>query len=663
MHHCRSCEQKNQSNEDRPISCPETSEMCSNMNSSSKKTERILKIIEENSKILDRIMSKNAKSTIMDSVATISDASGGFESRNTGDELFETMHASIESVENVGDVLKSADKAPESKETKPEELLRRDVNDFLTDFLKKFDENVRNEECILSIDAQEMENPSVAQSTVLTEYDTGMSHVFDDVTSESVPETVEEIIKQAMEKSSPILATTILDPNIENDLQSLLKMSAELLRDELPTISSVVETNTENLPDVSASDILSNVFLEFDGCEAVAIKGTGDDPITDVEAENTTGDISATISSIKNTIKSIDDLCQDDDRRSRERTDKTLNDIIKVVEKLEDDTRQKKHIEKADDNIPMTTVESIVEHIPRRGATEVIQSLACDENDVPAVNSRLLSTTRMSRDRSRITSPRHRKHDDFGEFESRTRRSKSPVLLISTDVDNDGHPINSNRYSDDNTTKYSLDAFKLQRISDDGVVAKTSSLHKSNEKLEIRHTTVTSTFYDRFLSQKLEQQHKMDRSPSSPMITNAYLDTLKPISFMSSSYPSSDSKNERRGSKSNENSPVRSNNDVSLTAGSTIPPRSSFLLMPHLSYNTIDRTSTYTRSCDNIPSNLNTTRSKHISPLFGPPDCGTDYNFKRHSTVGAYSNAAPLPIKPKKPSELGIKLGLYKPSS
>lgn len=655
-----------------PISCPETSEMSSNLNLSSKKTERILKIIEENSKILDRIMSKNAKSSAVGSGATISRATHPTEELISFDEpkcsttkrsdLFEPMLEStvIALTDTVGEALKSNDQMMELIETETKHLIRTDVDDFLTDFLKKLDESNSNDECISS--SVEVEVVKVS-CTASQECDTSQMQAFDELLLDTVPQTVEEIIKQAMEKSSPIRSATVLDPSIENDLQSLLKMSAELLRDELPIISSVGKTNVEHdLPEMSACDILSNAFSEFDDDdEAETIKQPEDDAIIDADADSTSGDISATISSIKNTIKSIDDLCQDDDRRSRERTDKTLNDIIKVVEQLEDDSRQKKHIEIVDENVPMP-VPTIVEHVPRSDAIDIAQSSAGEENDFRA-NSRYLSKSRMSRDRSRITSPRHRKGDDFGEFESRVRRSKSPAFLISTDADTDFHPnpIN-NRYSDDFTKKYSLDAFKSQQIGDTGIAAaKSSSLYKSNEKLEIRHTTVTSTFYDRFLSQKLEQKHKMDQSPSSPTITKAYLDTLKPVSFMSSSYPSAEPSGERRGSKSSENSPVRSSVDASTSAGHTIAPRSSFLLMPHLPYHTsIDRNSTYTRSCDNIPSNLNKTNVQRCS-LFDPHEGATDYSFKRHSTAGAYSNVGSLPIKPKKPSELGIKLGLYEP--
>lgn len=635
-----------------PISSLDTSEICSSSDSSSKKTERILKIIEENSKILDRMMSKNIKCSTVESVETVSHSANRTEglisfelpkSLMTDEDILEPQ-VDLSVTGTTDETLKNSNQKTElNDETRLEELIRDDDNGFLNDFLKKIDENSRNEEYISSVEA---ENDS----------DICQVQAFDEALLDPVPQTVEEIIKQALEKSSPNRPTPILDPCIENDLQSLLKMSAELLRDELPIYSTTLQMDIESdLPEVSASDILSNAFLEFDGGEAVTIKQPNEDLVDTVDADSTAGDISATISSIKNTIKSIDDLCQDDDRRSRERTDKTLNDIIKVVEQLEDDSRQKKHIENLEENVPIA-VPTIVEHVPRSDAIDIVTRA---ENDNSAVNNRYLSTSRMSRDRSRITSPRHRKYDDFGEFESRVRRSKSPAFPVSTDMQSEGHPFN-NRYSDDFTKKYSLDAFKIQQFGDGDIAAKSSSLYKSNEKLEIRHTTVTSTFYDRFLSQKLEQQHKMDRSPSSPVITRAYLDTLKPISFMSSSYHSAESKGERRGSKSSENSPVRSNLDASTTDGKTTVPRSSFLLMPHFPYNAIDRNSAYTRSCDNIPSNLHKPSAQHNAE---PHDSVNEYNFKRHSTLGAYSNVASLPIKPKKPSELGIKLGLYKPLS
>lgn len=658
-----------------PISCPVTSEMSSNLDSSSKKTERILKIIEENSKILDRIMSKNVNKSLTVGLGATSTS----DAANRPDELisFDLTECAVDDLQpamSKSFAALSTEAIVEPKEstgpveTKPtDELIRSDVNDFLTDFLKRLDENHRNEEIISSVDLPEVNTSPALQSVALTDCDTNHVHSSDDTLLDSVPSSVEEIIKKAMEKPSPSRSATILGPSIENDLQSLLKMSAELLRDELPIISSAAVANADDdLPELSASDILSNAFLESDSSDAVTIKGADED--SNIDADSATGDISATISSIKNTIKSIDDLCQDDDRRSRERTDKTLNDIIKVVEQLEDDSRQKKHIDE-NENVPPSTVPTIVEHVPRSDAIDIIASLARDEiNDALPATHRYLSKSRMSRDRSRITSPRHRKDDDFGEFESRVRRSKSPVFPSSTANDSEPHPINQ-RYSDDFTKKYSLDAFKLQQLGDTSH-SKSSSLYKSNEKLEIRHTTVTSTFYDRFLSQKLEQQHKMDRSPSSPMITKAYLDTLKPVPFMSSSYPSAEGRGERRGSKSSENSPVRSNRggdiDASInpTGDNTTAPLSNFLLMPLLPYNAIDRSNTYTRSCDNIPSNLNKPNVQRFTQIERHRGDGdADTTFKRHSTAGGYANVASLPIKPKKPSDLGIKLGLYKPLS
>lgn len=115
--------------------------------------------------------------------------------------------------------------------------------------------------------------------------------------------------------------------------------------------------------------------------------------------------------------------------------------------------------------------------------------------------------------------------------------------------------------------------------------AATDALSKScyMDKFEIRHTTVTSTFYDRYLYQKKERNIKLDKSPSSPVITANYLDSLRipPITD--------------RNSKSAENSPSRSN-----------------ILDTAINYETFVNCSTTKEnvrlalgSCNNIPANLN----------------------------------------------------------
>lgn len=589
----------------------EPNDMC--LSPTNRKTERISKIIEENSKILDRMMCKNAKSSTDTLVSEQTKDMTSFE--------FEKNFPVVETSTPTALTKTSHDLEAEKHIIPP-------VEGSMTDASKKFESNNEDKKLLSSLDVDVEPSESVQAQTN------------DRILPDLVPHTVEEIIMQAIEKSSPKRPTTILDISIEDDLQSLLKMSAELLlySDESPTVPAMIASIN------SATDFLSNIFLQSNCNDPTADERidklmstdvTNNLTMTDqenyedvpsgVQTENSINDISATISSIKNTIKSIDVLCQDDNRRSRDRADKTLNEIIKVVEQMEDEGKQKKHIEDISESAT-TIVPKIVEHRPRN-----------DQPNEDDNSSRYLSSSRMSRDRSRMSTHRQRKYDDFGEFESRVRRSKSPFDVGEKSTAN-------NRYSDDFTKKYNLDAFKSHPLDD---MTKSSAMYRSNEKLEIRHTTVTSTFYDRFLSQKLEKQHKIDRSPSSPTITRSYLDTLRPTSYVGSSYPDSELKSDRCGSKSSESSPIRENIRYIANVVDSNSARSNLSLM--LSHDTIIQNETYARSCENIPSNVH-------KAIVGPEE------FLKNSR-DATTSIASLPIKPKKPSELGIKLGLYKENS
>lgn len=569
-------------------------------------TDRVLRIIEENSKILDRIMSKNSKRTFDAPLETENKSEIG------------SVQALCEV--NSSDIVDDSNAKKDQSNGNKNEMNEKKADNFMKIYLEKNDEftegniseNAENEEKTISLPS---ETPPT-NDTLISVRNTVRS--------------VDDIIKEALEKSasqSPSKKTLPTNVEIEDDLQTLLKMSAELLREEMPINLSPIEMEKMEL--ISSTSIDSEMYNSEMVQEKRIIDLESNTP-PDVIVDATTGDISATISSIKNTIKSIDDLCQDDDRRTRERTDKTLNDIWTAVEKLEDGIKTKKSHESPEAPI-------IIEHsTDDTGALSLthdsIRPMKEDDDDKP-LSPRLLSS-RMSRDRSRITSPRRRKDDDFGEYESRARRSKSPSMATG-----------------DLSKKFNFNENSPR-----------TSPYKTNEKLEIRHTCVTATFYDRFLSQKLEQQQKMDRSPSSPIITKAYLDSLKPTSFSqtTSIYNENDISSGRLiGSKSTECSPSRPKMDVSRSPSDEIhKPKSSFLLMPQLPYNTIERNSLTTLSCDNIPSHFKTTAlQKKIDP-------DSDSNFERYASTNNTTNTmmtTSLAIKVKKPSELGIKLGMYKP--
>lgn len=244
--------------------------------------------------------------------------------------------------------------------------------------------------------------------------------------------------------------------------------------------------------------------------------------------------ISETLSSIENTIQTINNLCQ-----------------VKEV--------------------PIVSVED-TDHSKNLS----IKHFLTENSDWNRTRDR--SSSRSHRDFKRDASPRRRRDEEIEEYQSRLSRQ------------------------DPNVAESSFDFYNK------------SGEKRIPERPEIRHTTVTCTFYDRFLSQKLEKSSKLDKSPSSPIITKSYLESLRPTSSSTD-----------RIVKSAENSPSRLKYDSpTITKPAVISSLHNFNL-----------TKKEVRSCDNILEKV-----------------------KQSSR-----NFSPLPLKPHSPSELGLKLGLYKTPS
>lgn len=675
---------------------------------SNKNTDRILKMIEENSKILDRIMSKNAQ--VPDSQNQLEESDDVSENTQKCDSLQAPEAKIYKNEEIISDIRISDDneKQQESSQGKSHGAYRKlsipqvietvhenpnlevaekgdpsssadakaggdeiifkygDLSECISKYLdsptERYERNENEKKLIQKSETEKSNEFILPTSLALLTHD------------DNSTEDMNNLLKQSfLEYSKSPSASLPIDSKLENDLETLLKMSAELLRDEFPISLANTEQceakedntiqmmSTEN----NSFDLMSTTISDLDSTEAMESKRNSsyyDVDTLQSEMESVAGDISSTISSIKNTIKSIDSLCQDDSRRSRDRTDKTLDDIIKVVERLEEEKeiRSKSQESRSSEHSrPPPITMSMYEHSSR------------DEigNDSNLSNPRYSVGSRISRDR------RRRKDDDFGEYESRARRTKSPPSL------------SMNRFSGDFSSEFSFDSKRPSLIGSEhnsgsvsGTISKTASPYKSIDKFEIRHTTVTSTFYDRFLSQKYEEKHKMDRSPSSPIINKAYLNSLKPTASLKQSYLTSDNDYKRkRASRSNETSPAN------LPSGATrsdalrftsTAPKSSYLLLPQLS-----TSSSIHRSCDNILSNLSSTSGSaefvqkysyqpnktydlHMISNSNSSNIDTDEILRRHSSAAfnqSTSLTSALPIKPKKPSELGIKLGLYKP--
>lgn len=616
-------------------------------------SDAILKMIEENSKILDRIMCKNAQATARN-ITSLDDNEDTYEAKpNLSEEKENDESEKAHQMPITPKVQITSADSPTDETTQDTEVSDKnesiayeepvfkygDLSDCISKYListnEKSDKTVATENVSIKRDEDEG-----TKGIINLDLPKPFSFLTDgDGSSEDIRNLLKESLFEYSKSPSESLP---LDSKLENDLETLLKMSAELLREEFPLGSCANEPDEE--PAIEWSGVCALEPIQTSSVETAIISEENEETTyldadaLQLEMESVAGDISATISSIKNTIKSIDSLCQDDDRRSRERTDKTLNEIIKVVEKLDEEKDNRKAQEESSESVRPVMLSTLLEHESRTEEGPVGSS----------ANSPRLSS-RISRDRSRFTSPRRRKDDDYGENESRARRT----------IDND---LSLSRFS----AEFKFDEEFTSR-SESNSKNKCGSPYKGADKLEIRHTTVTSTFYDRFLSQKYEQQHKMDRSPSSPVINKAYLNSLKATSSMTTSYPSAGEKYSRDSSST---SPIGGYSRFDSSRYMPPAPNSGYLHLPQLSISSINR-DPYTRSCDNILSNLSSTSSYDFAKKYSyqtktSPDpfasnSDADKALKRHSTGTFYQNTSALPIKPKKPSEIGIKLGLYKP--
>ncbi|XP_059610232.1 mucin-2 [Phlebotomus argentipes] len=242
--------------------------------------------------------------------------------------------------------------------------------------------------------------------------------------------------------------------------------------------------------------------------------------------EPSISNISETLTSIENTIKSINSLCQDRESsiqiNRRSRLMEEIEEIIRTPSSkdIEDSKRRSKAINLS----------------PPYDSKDVNSLIAADNTSTPF---------RGSRDLSRAVSPRRRRDEEREEYESRATRTLSTAPTITkTPADSDS----SSSYS---------------------------SYRKYPDKLEIRHTTVTATLYDRYLSQRNEKSTRLDKSPSSPVITKNYSDYLTAVTT-------------DRVTKSAENSPSRfktstSDHSSSISPSSlskTSPTRETHSILP-----------------------------------------------------------------------------------
>jgi hypothetical protein len=278
-------------------------------------------------------------------------------------------------------------------------------------------------------------------------------------------------------------------------------------------------------------------------------------------------DITATINSINNSIKSINLLCK-------------RNDDEKILARLDKIINEKPHRYTRDDDLMAKSAPKIL--IDNQQTND-------DHFDY--------NLFRSSRNNQRCVSPRRRnKDEDKEEYLSRVRRGD-----VSPSLDTSEHRAPStNRYSYSGPDEpYTIPP------------PPTSNSSPFSDKLEIRHTTFTSTFYDRFL---FEKSTRTDRSPLSPtvpvQITRSYLDSLRATTTV---HPGSSS----RVIKSAENSPSRKKTAVTFSLDT---PSEAYQSNKLSTYNY-----SHVKSCENIPLRAGaTSRLKELPTTDSHPNYTMD---------------------------------------
>lgn len=238
--------------------------------------------------------------------------------------------------------------------------------------------------------------------------------------------------------------------------------------------------------------------------------------------------ISSTLSSIQNTIKSLDSACQRTELYNYKKLDKAMENIEKICES---DIEWKNYKKKIYDSPPSFRIDDIL--------SENL-STSIRKQRSPPVDDDKLFTERSPRERSRDRSPRRSRYDN--EFEEKIFRSSRDVS-----------PLTSVQKTSEIDPEY---VAKLKFLTTEEYIAgRKSPLSPSGSKTDIRQSTVTSTLYDRY--QYCKKDGRIDRSPTSPILSKSSYSPRSPRSPMQNSSFLKSPSGEYRTTKSAENSPSR----------------------------------------------------------------------------------------------------------
>uniref|UniRef100_A0A182K7Y4 Rab-GAP TBC domain-containing protein n=1 Tax=Anopheles christyi TaxID=43041 RepID=A0A182K7Y4_9DIPT len=376
----------------------------------------------------------------------------------------------------------------------------------------------------------------------------------------------------------------------ENGTERMLSRSCESIRSE--DVSSIEEAaimrhakeeilRTIHMPDEVRSSRTDEIIKSI---EDGKIK-LGDDYITTIKTidylKRSNANMLATLSSIENSIKTIDNYCDYESDIQSDRINDTIDNLEKSLKHFDPDTVPPVSPTRRSSGNCTTEPPLVMVH---DYSTTHHESRSC----------RPASSNRPSR-------PRKRK-----EYSPRRRKDK--------DRDGDKSASN-NRSRKDHSSDYSSDNQSLERESPKTYTYAsyyshsppiTPRLVSPSRKLpaepSVRPTTLKSTSHDRY-TLNLQRDAgcqplvKFDKSPSSPIITKAYLESLKPATPVASG----------RTTRSAENSPPY-HSTMTATTAMNPPAALSPTTSPHIGRYTgtlrgtpnHDTDHSHIKSCENI---------------------------------------------------------------
>lgn len=576
----------------KPTSCPEAAE--TPLYTPFKQSDRVSRIIEENSRILHSLLRKNGTTELVQ--VQITDV--------TDTDMIRTI------TPNVSEVI---DELVEMPETAIDDILieKCDINELIDEQVESADS--LNEHIFIDHKLEDHISAVASQAVPLANGTEEKLCIATEPNGNKTEEMLVIVTETNETEEKPCIAT---EPNVD-ETEDKLSIVTEHIVDTLEFNNAI----THQDPSITATDMLisqtsttttlSSSLLDLYS----ATRATASPSITESLKSQST-DISETLSSIKNTIRSIDTLCQKDNAAQRSR-DKT----VEIIESMNECRyRQAK----------LTTDDGDADAFCGTGSARYRRHSRLDIRR--EISPRRQSRCDDQRDEYQSVIKRDRSAMQSG-------RSVSDLCQMSGDESATQSPPveqrSSSRYSfpPGSFADFTAPAVRISEHTD----APTNSTSPIGDvyppvafgerKLAIRHTTVTSTFYDRFLSQKQENRRSQlnvrlgDRSPTKSfggdggvpsVITQDYLNSLRLPSAKTSSTTTlttemSPPRRRTDGRLNNEMSgslttfslsafPLSASSGRGTTASTKTPTASGAAVRDLSAY----RTPTF-QSCDNIP--------------------------------------------------------------